>query len=449
MDELMLKDRRGLEVSTDSAIALAALDDAIDGFVTFRADASLRLSEALKADPDLVLGHVFKAGMALLSCNVKNTERAHAALTRAGSLIARANPRERGHLEAMAAWASGDLDGALRVWEALIARQPTDLLALRLAHFHYFWLGRTARMLDSVTAAKRGWQGDTAGRSWVASMEAFALEECGEYEQAEHLAREAVAYDPMDRWGVHALAHVLEMQGRAAEGIDWLDAHEACAEGANNFVFHLTWHRALFQLEKDGPDGLLDWYDRRVRDLNAPLLKALPDLYIDIQNAASLLWRLEHLGIDVGSRWGELAEKSESRIGDCTNLFTVPHFVMALAGDGRLGAAERLIAATEEFGASDQGTLGPVAGGLAVPAARAALHHRKGEWAEVARSLLPVRGELWRLGASHAQRDLLWQMLVDAVRKTGDEEMAATLMIELTASRPVPAEQRRAYARAA
>jgi len=191
----MLKDRRGLEVSTDSATALAALDDAIDGFVTFRADASLRLSEATKADPDLVLGHVFKAGMALLSCNVKNTERAHAALTRAGSLIARANPRERGHLEAMAAWASGDLDGALRVWEGILVRQPTDLLALRLAHYHYFWLGRTARMLDSVTAAKRGWQGDTPGRSWVASMEAFSLEECGEYEQAELEARIRRIYD--------------------------------------------------------------------------------------------------------------------------------------------------------------------------------------------------------------------------------------------------------------
>lgn len=277
-------------------------------------------------------------------------------------------------------------------------------------------------------------------------MEAFAREECGEYAEAEHLAREAVAYDPDDRWGVHAAAHVLEMQGRTSDGMAWLDATERCHVGANNFVFHLTWHRALLQMEKDGPDGLLAWYDARVRDLASPLVQALPDLYIDLQNAASLLWRLEHLGLEAGSRWHELADKAEARIGDGANLFTLPHLAMALAADGRFAAADRLI---EAAGAIESPTFGPIAAGVAVPACRAAVHHRRGEWADVVRWLMPVRDDLWRLGASHAQRDLLWQMLVDAARKAGDERAVTTLMAELTAMRPVSAEQRRAYARTA
>ena len=442
----MLKDRRGLDVSTDSAQAVALLDDAVDGYVTFHVDTTRRLADSLKADPEFFLGHALKGGMALLSLNAKNLDRAKAALEKAASLAANATPRERRHLEAFGAWAEGDLDRALRAWESILSVHPTDLLALRLAHFHYFWLGRSARMLDSVVAAKRGWSSDTPGRSWLASMEAFGREECGEYEEAEHLAREAVAYDPSDRWGVHAVAHVLEMQGRASDGMAWLDQNAGCFEGANNFAFHLTWHRALLQLEKDGPEGLLAWYDTRVRDLSSPLVQALPDLYIDLQNAASLLWRLEHLGVDVGSRWTELAEKSEARIGDGSNLFTLPHLAMALAADGRFAAAERLV---EGIGAMDGATLGPVATGLALPVCRAVIHHRRGEWADVVRLMMPLRGELWRLGASHAQRDVLWQMLVDAARKAGNEAAVAALMVELTASRPVAAEQRRAYARAA
>lgn len=442
----MLKDRRGLDVSTDSAQAAALLDDAVDGYVTFHVDTTKRLADSLKADPEFFLGHALKGGMALLSLNAKNLDRAKAALDKAASLAASATPRERRHLEAFGAWAEGDLDRALRAWESILAVHPTDLLALRLAHFHYFWLGRSARMLDSVVAAKRGWSSDTPGRSWLASMEAFGREECGEYEEAEHLAREAVAYDPSDRWGVHAVAHVLEMQGRAAEGMAWLDQNASCHEGANNFAFHLTWHRALMQLEKDGPEGLLAWYDTRVRDLSSPLVQALPDLYIDLQNAASLLWRLEHLGVDVGSRWAELADKAEGRIGDGSNLFTLPHLAMALAADGRFAAAERLV---EGVGAIEGATLGPVASGLAQPVCRAAIHHRRGEWKDVVRLMMPVRGDLWRLGASHAQRDVLWQMLVDAARKAGDEKAVAALMVELTASRPVAAEQRRAYVRAA
>lgn len=439
----MLKDRRGLDVSSDNAQAVAAFDDMVDGYVTFHVDTARRLADSLKADPEFFLGHALKGGMALLSLNAKNLDRAKASLETAASLAATATPRERRHLEALGAWAEGDLDRALRAWESILAVHPTDLLALRLAHFHYFWLGRSARMLDSIVAAKRGWSGDTPGRSWVASMEAFGREECGEYEEAEHLAREAVAYDPADRWGVHAVAHVLEMQGRASEGMAWLDQNAGCFVGANNFAFHLTWHRALLQLEKDGPVGLLDWYDARVRDLSSPLVQALPDLYIDLQNAASLLWRLEHLGVDVGSRWTELADKAEARIGDGSNLFTLPHLAMALAADGRFAAADKLI---EGVGAIEGVTLGPVAAGVALPVCRAAVHHRRGEWKDVVRLMMPVRGDLWRLGASHAQRDLLWQMLVDAARKAGDAQAVAALMVELTASRPVAAEQRRAYA---
>lgn len=442
----MLKDRRGLDTSTDNPQALAAFDDAVDGYVTFHVDTNKRLSEAAKADPSFFLAGVLKGGMALLSLNAKNLDRGKAALAQLATQADKANPRERRHLEAFEAWAEGDIDLALRVWESILTVWPTDLLALRLAHFHYFWLGRTARMLDSVVAASRGWKSETPGRSWVASMEAFAREECGEYSEAEHMAREAVDYDRNDRWGIHAVAHVLEMQGRTSDGIKWLDQNAGAHAGANNFTFHLTWHRALLQLEQDGPEGLLDWYDTRIRDHASPLIQAIPDLYIDVQNAASLLWRLEHLGVDVGSRWKELADKAEARIGDGSNLFTLPHFAMALAADGRFEAARRLI---EGAGAIPGPTLGPVGAAVAVPACRAAVHHRRGEWKDAMSSLMPVRHDLWRLGASHAQRDVLWQMLVDAAKKTGDEDAVKTLMIELTAMRPVPAEQRRAYSRVA
>lgn len=442
----MLKDRRGLDVSTDNPQALAAFDDAVDGYVTFHIDTTKRLSEATKADPSFFLGNVLKGGMALLSLNSKNLDRGKAALAQCAAVADKANPRERRHLEAFEAWASGDLDLALRIWESILSVHPTDLLALRLAHFHYFWLGRTARMLDSVVAAAKGWKSDTPGRSWVASMQAFGLEECGEYNEAEHMAREAVDYDPNDRWGIHAVAHVLEMQGRTSDGIAWLDRNVGAHAQANNFTFHLTWHRALLQLERDGPDGLLDWYDTKVRDLASPLIQAIPDLYIDMQNAASLLWRIEHLGVDVGSRWKELADKAEARIGDGSNLFTLPHFAMALAADGRFEAAKRLV---EGAGAIAGATLGPVGSGIAAPACRAAIHHRRGEWKDVVANLMPVRHDLWRLGASHAQRDVLWQMLVDAARKAGEDDAVKTLMVELTAMRPVPAERRRAYSRAA
>ena len=53
----------------------------------------------------------------------------------------------------------------------------------------------------------------------VLGMSAFALEECGAYEEAERRGRRAVEIDPTDIWATHAVAHVMEMTGRQRDGI--------------------------------------------------------------------------------------------------------------------------------------------------------------------------------------------------------------------------------------
>src|SRR5262249_32974908 len=141
----------------------------------------------------------------------------------------------------------------------------------------------------------------------------------------------------------HGVAHVLEMQGRHDEGIAWLAGLEANWEGGNNLIHHLWWHRGLYHFERREFDEVLALYDRRFRDLTSQLTQANPDLYIDVQNAASMLSRLERRGVDVGDRWIELADKAEARIGDFQSVFTVPHWMMALTAAKRWEAAGRAI----------------------------------------------------------------------------------------------------------
>ena len=129
----------------------------------------------------------------------------------------------------------------------------------------------------------------------------------------------------------------------------WLDALERHWAGANNLLHHLWWHRALFHLERREFAAVLDLYDRRFRDLTSPLAQAQPDFHIDIQNAASMLFRLERHDVPVGDRWIELADKAEKRIDDCRSPFTLPHWLMALAATGRYDAAQRMLDAMRAF----------------------------------------------------------------------------------------------------
>src|SRR5262249_47351101 len=149
-------------------------------------------------------------------------------------------------------------------------------------------------------------------------------------DSAEPAGREANGIDPGDLWGTHAVAHVMEMQGRHEEGVAWLDGLEKHWEGGNNLKQHLWWHRAIFHLQRRETDKVLELYDRGFRNFESPLTKAQPDVYIDVQNAASMLFRLERHGVNVGNRWVEIADKAEERIGDCLSTFTLPHWMMAL-----------------------------------------------------------------------------------------------------------------------
>ncbi len=218
------------------------------------------------------------------------------------------------------------------------------------------------------------------------------------------------------------------MQGRHADGIAWLDGLARHWDGANNMVHHLWWHRALFHLERGETDAVLALYDERIRNLDSPLVKAMPDLYIDVQNAAALLWRLEHVGVKVGGRWTEIADKAEARIGDHVLIFTLPHYMMAFAAEHRDTAAARLLEAMQAFAEAGQGTAAPIVGAVAVPLTAAVLAHRQGEHARVLALTVPIQDRIWQLGGSHAQRDVFTQMIVDSAVRTGRLDLARDLL---------------------
>ena len=412
----MHHDIHGLPISTASAQAAAVFDRTIEAYLKFRADTPVHLKSLLTADPEFVLAHCLKGYFALLSYKQANVPLAAEAAQAARRLANSATPREQAHVAALEMWIAGDLDRAISIWEQTSSEHPLDMLAFRLAHGSNFWLGRRNAMRSSAARVKPKWSSDLAGYGTILSCYCFASEECGDYAAAEPSGRAAIEIDRADIWGTHAVAHVMEMQGRHADGIAWLDELQRHWGPGANLVHHLWWHRALFHLERREIDAVLELYDNRFRNLSAPLTQAQPDLYIDIQNAASMLFRLELLGIDVGNRWDEIADKAEARSGDCLSAFTLPHWLMALAATGRHEAARRMLEGMRAFG-SGEGTVAKIVGQIAVPMCEAVLAHRKRDYQRAVELMRPVLDDMHQLGGSHAQQDVLMQLFLDSAVK--------------------------------
>ncbi len=444
----MFHDQHGLAISTSSAEAAAALDRTILGYLKYRIDTPQHLAAALAADPELGLAHCLSGYFAMLSYKLANVPIAAKAAQAARTATTTATARERAHVEALDAWIAADIDRALAIWDDIVAEHPADVLAFRLAHFNNFWLGRREAMRASAERVLPRWSRDLPGYGTILACRCFAAEECGDYARAEASGWAALAIDPADFWAIHGVAHVMEMQGRQRDGIELMTERERYFAGGNNLVHHLWWHRAMFHLEQRDVAAVLDLYDRSFRNLASPLNQAHPDLYIDVQNAASMLFRLERQGVDVGDRWNEIADKAEQRIGDCLSAFTQPHWMMALAATSRDDAARRLLDGMRAFGRAP-GTVAQTVGTVALPVCEAVLAHRRGQFARAVDLMRPVLDEMPCLGGSHAQQDVLEQLFLDAAMKADRGADARLLLSRVAARHPLPPERRVGYSDAA
>lgn len=430
----MHEDERGHPMTTHSAEAAAGVDRAIHNFLHWKADILPPLKAALKADPGFGFGQAVNGLILHGARHIGFRPKIEQALAAAKAAAPGLSEREGFYVRALEAAAGGRIAESVSIYETILAHHPTDLFAQRLAQMELFWIGEM-RWSAEISARIAGfWHKEIPSYGIHLSCRAFDLEETHRFDEAERLGREAVGIDPSDVWGAHAVAHVLIMQGRHDEGIAWLDGLKDNWADANQMQLHLWWHRCLFHLERDELDAVLHIYDAWIRNRELPLLKSMPDLYIDMQNGASMLLRLELRGVEVGHRWEELAELTLKRLQDHTSPFTSAHFAVILAGAGRFGEADLLLRSMREFAADDQGTLGPRYRVAVIPAAEAAIAHRKGEHEQVVEMLMPARQFLWQMGGSHAQRDLFFLLLADSARRLGREDLLGIVLDDIGAA---------------
>ena len=424
----MNTDARGHTISTDSAQAAGLLSNTIEAFAERQAKTGDCLKQALEADPSCALS---QAVMGLMLHGARTDAfqiNINDALQSAKKHSTNITSREQLYIDALEFCVSGSLETAVGCFESILENHPTDLLALVFLQSELFWLGDMVRSKRVSTRLLPHWNSDVPGYPAFLAIRAFDLEESNAFQEAEQVAQEALILNPGDVWGAHAFAHVMYMQNRMDEGIAWMAERESLWQNANQMQFHLAWHQCLFLAERTEHEMMLNIYDTRIRNRDHELCKSMPDLYIDLQNGSSMLWRLEQVGVDVGHRWKELAEVCTPRIDDMRNPFTSAHFALVLAANEQFDDCDRLIQSMDDFSAESNHDLAMRYQKAALPAAKAAIAHRKGEHEKVVSVLKPAQSDLFHMGGSHAQQDIYFQLLADSTAQLGDSRGHAQLM---------------------
>ena len=288
--------------------------------------------------------------------------------------------------------------------------------------------GNSRNVRDRIARVLPQWPPDVPGQSILLGMHAFGLEECGDYARAEDLARQAVERQPLDCWAHHCLAHVMEMQGRTADGIDWLVANESHWAGDDNFLaVYNWWHLALFHLELGRIDEALVLYDEPIRGARSTVAA-------DLIDASVLLWRLYLAGADVGERWRELSEAWDVHADGRLFPFNDWHAVMAHLSAGRAGEVERIVSVIRSNPDDAEVVIWARETGLPLIEGFAAFWH--GDYRCAAERLYTARYIANRFGGSHAQRDIIDRTLTEAALRGGLVDLGEALAHERLALKP-------------
>ena len=418
-------DPRGNPVSTRSTAAADATEQALWRIMSFYGTPIDDLALAHAADPQWPLPLLMQAGFLLSLTEPSVLGDAQALIERAEPLMTNANAREQTHLHALRVLLVGDWPGACAAWEALLLQHPRDALALQWAHLFDFYRGDATNLRQRGARVLPEWDVADALYPYVLGQYAFGLEECQLYAQAEETGRRALSGTAKVPWAIHAVAHVMEMQGRYTEGAAWMQHWHADWAVGNGFVGHLGWHHALFALEALDGATALQHFDAH--------LKADPaQITLQRLDASALLWRLHLLGADVGPRWRELVagwDLSAQAAGHYP--FNDLHALLALIGADELARARDWIALV------DAQAIHPVARDIGLPLMRGMLDFAHGRFDAAIQTMYPLRALASRFGGSHAQRDLIDQTLIAAAAHGGDPAVGRALLNERRLAKPI------------
>ncbi|MCW2787491.1 MAG: pyridine nucleotide-disulfide oxidoreductase [Marmoricola sp.] len=395
---------RRLTTSPDAAGAYRA---GVDAFLQLRSGALQHFARALALDPTFALAH---AALALMGHELCAPVDVRSRIRTAQLHARRATEAERSHVTAVAGHIAGDRRAIVRHLQTY----PGDAVLLSVAVPTIAFAGVTEVPQDAWAVVESCT--DAQGGTWFHDgLLAFVRQEQGRYDEAMILANLSLTAAPGSGHAAHARAHVHYETGDHAAGIAWLDSWIAGDGRETDNLVHYAWHAALHELSTGDLPAVEDRYRSQLSPAHVSGCRSLVD-------TGSLLWRwsLTPGATNVPSIEAGTDVPTETLLRPPTP-FVGMHAAIALAAAEDAGGLRSLACWTAAHE-------NPVHRAVISPLATALRLLVLGEPSACADELIRISPDVWRVGGSDAQREVVEETLVTALLRAGRYDEARTLI---------------------
>lgn len=424
-------DSRGLPISTTSDLAAERYREGVDLMLSTWHGAAEVLDEAITADPDFALAHAARARQHAMR---GEPTKAKARIAMAAELVARrGTERERSHVELLSLAISGRAAEALDRVSAHADAWPRDvvILSLPLGAFGLLaFSGRADHDQARVDLCERHAAHFASDDWWFLTYRGWSHAENGNVAHGRDLTQRGFDLRPQNANAAHALSHAMYEGGANDEADRLIQSWLPTYHRSGILHGHIAWHAALAALEHGDTERALAVYDEHVQ----PSVSTGNAVNV-VSDTASFLWRLQAYGHQVPEGlWRAATDYSASYFRNAGFAFADVHMALLAAATGDKEGLEQRVSAL--MGMIEAGTL---AAGPVVPAiCRAALAFADGDYVGCAHTLEPVAAEVVRIGGSGAQRELVEDMLLLALMRSGEDARAGALLDRRLHRRPSP-----------
>ncbi|ETV76070.1 hypothetical protein, variant 3 [Aphanomyces astaci] len=285
------------DVKASSAGGSSGYQLALLGYVAGTMFPKDSLKRILTNDPGFLMGHVLVGASEYLHPRLHgDSQDAVRRVDTVKALLVDGSAQSKTetlHVHALSALVGGRYREASVAYETILREDATDLLAVKCAVDIYTLLGDARNMQDTISRVLPQWQTNHQGYSHLMSLQAFAVQERGDFAAAESLAHRSMSMNNEDGSAFHALLHALESQGKHQDGASMVQRHRDAWSEYAVLKAHLTVHWMYFLIETGR-------FDRVVALLKNDVL--VPDEVLSangLVDVTQVYWRLRFAGFDV------------------------------------------------------------------------------------------------------------------------------------------------------